>query len=358
MTIYFLGPHNKPSGGTKVVNQMVNLCLTHGVKSQLVINEEKAYQAKFLTEPAPVITLDEFSKRCTNKDLVINFWPHKLIQQAVVECPARLKVFWLHGIVIPLYPDFDGRELFWSRKYDQYWDVSHACADYLKQTYNLENVSVLTPFFDDEVMKETIRDHINTKKDGLLLVRRRGQELIPFILKKFSNIKITIMPETFTDKELYLELIKHQWFVSTDNGIGDEKLYPKKYLDDPVRKFTNLLYRRPNLQKKEVVAKYYKNKWLKQSKNLLGFPVTACEAAWLHTNVIAFPMGGGLEWMNKDTAFVARDNDADSLLEQIHKAINTPKEDLILQSEQAYQKVQQFSKENVWNNFCHQLKIH
>ena len=41
MKFFFLSAHNKPSGGTKVINQIVNLCREKGYKSYLVTIEDK-----------------------------------------------------------------------------------------------------------------------------------------------------------------------------------------------------------------------------------------------------------------------------------------------------------------------------
>ena len=356
MTIYFLSPHNKPSGGTKVVNQFVNLCNEKKVKSFLVVDESISYQASFLTNPASTISLEIFKKKCKANDIVICIWQNKNIHRSIINCPACLKIFWHHGTAIPTYPNFNGEEVYTSMAYDQYWNVSHACAKFIEQKYNIKKISILSPFFDDKTLLTVKKNNINRKRNGILLLRRRGQEIIPHIINKFPNVKITILNQFFTDKDIYEALCTHQFFISTDNGVSNGKLYPKTILNQDNSLLQKIMNFKKRLTKSQNKIKRY-NTWLPHTTKFLGFPMTACEAAWLHTPVIGFAMGGGLEWMNPQTCFLAEDFNADSLLEKIEIAINTPKTQIDKIVNSAYKNVKKFNKEATWKKFVKLLSI-
>lgn len=360
MTIYFLGAHNKPSGGTKVLNQMVNLCLEKNYQSRLVISEPKPYQASFLNKPAPVIVLEKFRKICQREDIVINCWPEKRSHQIVKNSPVKIKIFWQHGASIPVYSDFNGEEVFASNVYHQHWNVSKICAKYIQKKYNIKKIGIVQPFFDDDsLLKHLKRVGIN-KREGVLFIRRRGQEILPHIVKRFPHQKITILPRTFTDDQFYKELIKHKFFVSTDNGVRNKTLIPT-FKRNSIGKLFDFMFSCKefvkNRLKRDRKLDSFKNKWIVPKKNLLGFPMTACEAAWLGAVVIGFAMGGGREWMNKDNMYLAQDGNADSLLKKIEEAVNDSESNLKKKRKKAFKAVYKFNKERTWKQITNLLKI-
>lgn len=360
MKFYFLVPHNKPSGGTKVLNQMVNLCIEKGYKSYLVINEKKAYKASFLKNPCPVMTLDKFKNKCRKEDIIINVWQQKNSHEAVSKCKARIKIFWQHGVSIPVYSDFNGEEVFTSNVYDKYWNVSKACAQYIQKKYYIKNVDIIHPFFDDDTFLKYLKKTNNSKKEGMLLIRKRGQEILPYIIKRFPQQKITILPKIFSDDQLYKELIKHKFFVSTDNGVRGKNLIPT-FKRNLIGKLFDFMFSCKevvkNRLKKDRNLNPDKNDWVIPKGNLLGFPMTACEAAWLGTNVIGFAMGGGLEWMSKNNMYLAKDGDADSLLGKIEEAINDSESNLKKKSKRAFKAVNRFTKESTWKQLKNLLGL-
>lgn len=351
MRFFFLSAHNKPSGGTKVLNQMVNLCLEKGYKSYLVIVEDKVYQAEFIKEPCSVINLTDFKRKCQKDDIVINCWQHKLSHQAVCESKSKAKIFWQHGASIPVYKDFNGEEVFKSKIYSQHWNVSEICADYIKKKYNIKKINIVHPFFDDN----TLLKYLNKSKKidnrtGILCLRRRGQEALTDIINLISDQKITILNKSFTDEQLYNELIKHKFFISYDNGVRGKILIKSK-----LKRFIFNISRYKN----KLIKKhgFYSQEWIVPKGNLLGFPVTACEAAWLGANVIGFAMGGGLEWMSNDNMYLAKDGDVNSLLEKIKEAIEDDENNQEIKRKNAFKAVSIFNKENTWKQITDLLNI-
>ncbi len=350
MTIFLIGTSTKPSGGIKVLNQIVNLFIEKGYDSKFVLTEDYSHKNNFMENPAPTITLEELKINCKKEDIVINFWMKKSIHEFIKQCSAHLKIFWHHGIVIAKYPDFNGEESYNSKIYDQYWNVSKDCANYISKKYKIKNIKIISPFFDDETLLKYFNKRNDFRKEGILILRRRGQEIIPDIINRFPEQKITILNKTFSNKKLYSELIRHKYFVSTDKGITNKLLIKNKYK----RIFLELIKKiKRHLMKKDKD----KNSWLKQDKNLLGFPMSACESAWLGTNVIGFAMGGGLEWMNNNNMYLAKDGNAASLIEKINEAINDDENILERKKKLAFENVKKFNKKNIWEQLQTSLNI-
>jgi hypothetical protein len=348
--IFIIIPHNNPSGGTKVANQVVNLFREKKFESFLVTLEAEPKRADFMKEPAPVISLADFKKTCAAEDIAITFWQHREILEAVKGCPAAQKIFWQHGIIIPRYRDFNGEEYFQPGIFTAYWNVSAACAEYIKKKYNLPLVKIVHPFFDDQTLLEYFQKKEEYKREGILILRRRGQEAIPDIISAFPRQKITILEKIFHDDHFYAELIKHEFFISTDNGINGAPLIKNRW-------------RRWLKKSRTDFREFFKGddggqmSWIKPEKNLLGFPVSACEAAWLGTTVIGFAMGGGLEWMNENNMYLAKDGDIYSLLEKIGAALNDSRDKRETKKSLAELAVKKFSRENVWQDLAKNLNL-
>jgi hypothetical protein len=348
--IFFLSCHNKPSGGTKVLNQFVNLFIEKGFESFLVITEKNPQKAAFLKNPCPIISIAEFKEKCQTDSIAITGWQHAEIYQAIKACPAKEKIFWQHGVIIPKYPDFNGEDFFKPGVFTQYWNVSRACADYIKNRYKLPEIKIVSPFFDDETLLKYQKEKDSQKREGILILRRRGQEAISDIVGMFREQKITILPKTFSDSELYEQLIKHKLFVSTDNGVNGKLLIKnraRRWLESARLILKNV--RNPKNKNQ--------NSWVKPEKNLLGFPMSACEAAWLETPVAGFAMGGGLEWMTEENMYLAEDGDINSLLAKIKEALEDSETALEKKIESALESVQKFSQENTWKELVKNLNL-
>jgi glycosyltransferase involved in cell wall biosynthesis len=348
--IFLLVPHNNPSGGGKVANQIVNLFKEKGYESFLVITENSVTEASFMKNPAPVMTLDNFKNICTAEDVVMTFWQSQIIHEAIKNCPAQKKIFWQHGVIIPKYSNFNGEEIFTSKVYGQIWNVSKACADYIKEKYKIPEIKIIHPFFDDETLSEYAAQKNESKREGILVARRRGQEAIPDIIRLFPEQKITVLPKTFSDSQLYEQLIKHKIFISTDNGVDGVMLIKNKFIRQlkTLKRAWDKIFRS---------SEAYQSGWIKPEKNLLGFPVTAAEAAWLGTVVVAFAMGGGLEWMTPDNCYLAQDNNPDSLFDKIRQAVEDNKENRVKRTILAEKSVEKFNQENTWKQLSENLEL-
>jgi glycosyltransferase involved in cell wall biosynthesis len=256
--------------------------------------------------------------------------------------------FWQHGASIPQGGNTVGDVAYRTGSpYTHFWNVSKACAEYLAQKYKLKKIDIVHPFFDTEVMREYQKLKTTYQRNGLLILARRGQKYLPTIIKKFCpRNKITVMHGYFHEREFFEELLRHRFFISIDDGI-DAPVWYKQIIRSIKKMFD------PALREKEL----HRNIWLVPSGHLLGFPVSAAEAATLGTAVIGFAMGGGLEWMNTETCFLAQDRDQNSLLSAIEKAINTPSGEVDRVVKNAEGAVGVFTKEHTWTQMKESLRF-
>lgn len=319
--IFFTLPHNNPSGGVKVVNEFVNLCNERGFESFLCLPTKELKKAFFLEFPSPILSLEEMLKTSSEIDYIVCCWQSKIEFKYISKAKAKRKVFWQHGILIPNTSVDVGEEVYKSGLFDAFANVSLSCAGYIKDKYNLPEVLVINPFFD--IKTDYLIDR--KEKKGFLLLARRGSEYIPIISKYLKQNKesLTILHEPYKSSH-FINLLKiHKFFISIDNGLK---------------------YNLPLVKK--LIGK--KLSWIKHDKNYLGFPVPAVEAAQCRTLVIGYAMGGGLEWMNNENIFLAKDDDVNSLLEQIQYALNSNNDLLDKISKVAYLNTIKFNKENSW----------
>lgn len=319
--IFFTLPHNNPSGGVKVVNEFVNLCNEKGIETFLCLPASELKIASFLECPAPILSLDEMATTSQEIDYIICCWQSKIEFNSVSKAKAKLKIFWQHGILIPNTSIDVGETVYKSDVFDAFANVSYACANYIKNKYNLSTVSVINPFF--EISNKQLIEQ--KEKKGFLLLARRGSEYIPTIASflKLNKESLTVLHEPYESNH-FINLLKiHKFFISIDNGLKYDLTIKKKLMGKKLN-------------------------WIKHDKNYLGFPVPAVESAQCNTVVIGYAMGGGLEWMNCENAFLAADDDIDSLLEQIGFALKLKEEDLEEILNVAYANTRKFCKENSW----------
>jgi len=325
-TIFFTLPHNNPSGGVKVVNEFVNLCIEKGYKSYLCLPSDELKSASFLNESAPIISLEDMTNNSTINDIIILGWQSKIEYEAVKNSKANIKVLWQHGILIPNKEEDAGDLVYKEKVISQFWNVSQKCGDFIQEKYNLNNMHIVNPFFDINKTK--------MEKSGFLLLNRRGAKYIPKIKEclKNTNQSLTILNEPY-DSSHFLNLLKiHKYFISIDNGLSYSLTW------------------RQRLKGKSL-------KWIKHDKNYLGFPVPPVEAALSKTIVIGFAMGGGLEWMTKECMFLSEDDNIDDLILKIRSAVNSNKSTLDNMLEIAYIRTLKFNKENSWKQLKSALNI-
>jgi len=343
MQVFLSGAHNRPSGGTKVINQTARLFSEKGHRAYVVIPGEP-YRARFISDPAETIGFADMVSRCRREDIIIDGWPLKESWEATKKAKAERKVFWQHGASIPIGWNFVGPKIFAPDSiYTHHWNVSGACRDYLQGKYNLSKIDIVHPFFNTPSLnKYASRRHVRARR-GILCLGARGSSVLPYILRTFSpRTKITVIYGRYHEEEFFRELLCHKFLVSLDQGIGNPPFWFRLK-----RRALSLVSARER----------YKNFWLVPPGHLLGFPMPPAEAAVLGTVVIGFAMGGGLEWMSEQNCFLAKDRNLKSLLLNIKRALNTSKEELQTIAERGFRATSKFTKAHTWQQICSSLEI-
>lgn len=337
MKIFLSSAHNKPSGGTKVVNDVVRMLREKNVEAYMVV-PGKPERATFLAEPCEdVISFKQMQKMCTAEDILIDCWQSEIAYETAMQSPAQKKIFWQHGASIPVGPGVVGERVFFADSpYTHHWNVSRACATYIEQHYPVTQTAIVHPFFDTATLQQ-FQDK-SLKKEGVLMLARRGMKHIQKVKARVGDrALVTILEAPFEERELLAQLQQHTFFVSVDDGIHDMPWQNK--IKQQIKKILS-----PTFRKQEAERVH----WIIPKGNLLGFPMPPVEAALLGCTVIGFAMGGGLEWMNNDNCFLAKDADQQSLLKQVDAALSASDDALEEKQQKAYNAVSQFTKEHTW----------
>jgi len=342
MKIFLSGAHNKPSGGTKVINQIVRLFNEKGYEAYMVI-PGKPYKADFIDDLAETIGFSDMVKMCEEEDIIIDNWQLVESWNATKKSKAKRKVFWQHGASIPVGKNYTGPKVFGKNTiYTHQWNVSRVCKEYIQNKYSVNKIDIVHPFFDSDTLKKYSAQRFRYKRNGILCLASRGNHYIPKIIRAFgSKTKITVIHGYYREEEFFEELVRHKFFVSVDDGVRNRPLKIIK------RKLLSLV--KPEIKNG--------NFWLVPKGRLLGFPMPPAEAASCGTVVIGFAMGGGLEWMNNSNCYLAKDRDLNSLLSQIKNALNTDEKKLLEISNTAYQTISKFNKEHTWKQICSSLNL-
>ena len=327
-TIFFTLPHNNPAGGVKVVNEYVQLLNKNGLNSILCLPEENLEQATFLSNPAPVISLSELVLVSTKDDIIIMCWQSSKEYTAFKSAKAKLKIFWQHGILSPVSDGMIGDIVLKEKVFDQYWNVSHACANFISEHYSINKFKVLSPFYSESNPPSS-----ESKKSGFLIVERRGSSQIQRIKEKIISLgeTVTVISGKYPSDHFNNLLKSHKFFISIDNGIKHNF--------------------------KERIRNKLKPKWQYYKKNLLGFPVPPLEAISHETVVIGYAMGGGLEYMTPSSIFLAEDDNLESLLDKIQEAIQTSDSELDKMKQSATQAISNFNEAESLKQIITNLEI-
>lgn len=342
--VYITGASNKPSGGVKVMNQVAVLFEEQGFESYVVPADGSA-QATFLDQPAKTLRVQDYERRLREDDITIDFWPDKRLVEIATQKKNKTRIFWQHGASIPVGGTTVGDVVFRpGNPYTQHWNVSRACEDYFQTKYGL-SMPIVRPFFDSPTMRE-FQERPPIPREGFLLLARRGQKYLPAIQRLLKGQRLTILKEPYHERDFFEALRRHTFFISTDDGIHAPSL---------ARRSKNVL-RRLLLSAVREQAKHT-NQWIIPPGHLLGFPMPPVEAAWLGCIMIGFAMGGGLEWMNENNCFLAKDANPSSLLEQTKKALRVKPEERESTCERAKQATSVFTKESTWQQIASCLSL-
>lgn len=338
--IFFTSGSNNPSGGGRVLNEVVTLARGKGYDAWLCLPKEHCRVATFVSNPAPVRTIEGLLGEVTSADVIVFGW-HSVEEYELLEgARARLKVFWQHGNLIPLGPGLVSEKMLQSPQLDQYWNVSTACARFISEKYGLEDFRIVPPFFEEHTSSSSppLPWHL---REGILVQQRRGFELFPIVkwIANRARVPVTVLEWPFHNADLLEALNRHQFFISFDRGLrynptlGRRKQHFKKTMSS-------------GGSLREALSA--KTTWVKQEQNLLGFPISAAQAARQGAVVVGFAMGGGLEWMSPQTTYLARDGSGIDLGRKLSDALRDSESNHQAKRKAALSAVKKFSAENTW----------
>lgn len=320
-------PANRPSGGVKVVNQLVNLFREHNYESYIVLPRD-VYQANWLENPAPTINIDKMKILCERNDIVIDNWLDENTINETRKLKAQTKVFYSQGCTYYKSQYLVGDELFKSDLgYTHFWAVSNDSSNYLINKYSrLKKLYLVSPYFEFKIA-ENISKNIK-RENKILCFSRKGIRYI-MLAKLFFNKKIKFnVVNNFTEKECYELMSSNKFFLHTAVGVKNRQLRNIYYF---------LRGKKENIY--SVISPYgYKE----------GFPLPAAEAVLCGSIVIGFAMGGGLEWMSPSTCFLAKDRSCFSLIKNIQAALSASNEELDIMRGNAFRAISKFNKEHTW----------
>lgn len=333
MKIFVRIPHNRPSGGIKVANQLVNLFREKGIDSFIVVNEEY-HMANWMINPAPVITVESLIKACGANDIIIDNWIDQYTVETTKKLNAKTKIYYSQGSTFCKSRNLIGDDhLKMGSIYTHYWTVSTDAKKILESNYpKTGRWHLVHPYFEHDTIAY-FRENVKQRKNAILCLSRKGKSFILFIRFALKGkIRIDVISKSFTEIEIYRLMAKYNFFLSTAIGISSQ------YLKNIAR----------------VLAGKSTLRIINPSRE--GFPLPPVEAALCGSIVIGFSMGGGLEWMSPSTCFLARDKSYISLLKKIKEAFSASSEHLNTLRENAIKSLYKFNKENTWQQIAVFLK--
>lgn len=344
MKVFLSCAHNKPSGGTKVINQVAQLFNEKGHEAYVVI-PGKPYMADFIDYAAETISFKDMIALCKPEDIIIDHWQLKESWKATEASKAERKVFCQQGASIPIGSKFTGPRVFGKDSiYTHHWNVSQACKEYIQKKYSVEKIDIVHPFFDSSTLKKYSDQRFNHKRKGILFVAGRGSPYLSYIVQLVGSkkTKVTVINGYYKEEDFFDELTRHKFLISVDQGVSNPSFKGRME-----RRLMSLI--RPEMK--------YRNFWIVPEGHLLGSPMPPAEAARCGAVVIGFAMGGGLEWMNDSNCYLAEDRNLDSLSVKIKQALSADEEELSRISNSAFRATNKFNKEHAWEQICNSLRI-
>ena len=327
-------PTNQPSGGVKVANQLVNLFREHNFESYIVLPQED-YQAHWLIHPAPTINIARMKELCGYEDIVIDNWPDKDTMKEARELKATTKIVYCQGCTFLKSNTLVGDAFLTTDfGYTDIWVVSTDSLNYLKRTYpRIRNWHLIHPYFDLESIHNIAADI--QRENKVLCLTRKGRSYIHLTQLMLSpRIPFDVVHRQFTEKEFYAMCASSKFFLNTAIGIDDYHSFKNL-----VKVFLNMIHRKKrHTFLKPLVPPGHKE----------GFPLPPAEAAIAGSIVIGFAMGGGLEWMNPSTCFLAEDRSYSSLVQSFSEALSASDTQLATMRQAAIASIGKFDKEHTW----------
>jgi len=326
-------PNNRPSGGGKVANQLVNLFRENNYESYIVLPNE-VYQADWLMNPAPTINIAGMKQICRSNDIIIDNWNDKYTVAETMRAKADIKIAYWQACTFCKGGNLIGDDfLINDLGYTHFWVVSKDSLNYLKKKYHrIQKWYLVNPYFELEAINQ-IRSGVKAK-DKILCLGRKGNKYIKVAQLLFgSRIKFEVINRKFTESGFYRLCASSKFFLCTAIGI-DHKYF---------KQFVKILLNALMMEKKYQVMSIIVPPGHKE-----GFSLPPAEAALCGSIVIGFAMGGGLEWMSPDTCFLAKDRSYLSLIKKIKEALSASDEDLHTIRENAFRAAKKFSKEHTW----------
>jgi len=327
MKVFVRIPSNRPSGGIKVANQLVNLFIERGVESLLVVNGEP-YVANWMITPAPVISVDELMKTCKSNDIVIDNWIDRYTIETTKKLNAKIKIYYSQGSTFCKNKNLIGDDHLKTGKiYTHYWAVSTDAQRILESKYpKTGRWHLVHPYFEQDLIASS-RKNITKREEAILCLARKGKSFILSTkLVLGHKIRLDVINREFTEMEIYELMAKYKFFLSTAVGVSPE--YIKNIVRPLIRGKTGFSW----------VINPYKE----------GFPLPPSEAALCGSIVIGFAMGGGLEWMSPSACFFAKDRSYFSLMKKVRDALSASDDQLNEIRGNAFRAVGRFNKEHTW----------
>lgn len=325
--IFIQIPHNNPTGGMKVANQLAHLFCEHGFNGYVVTHGKKS-KADWMSEPANCITQCEMVNICSKNDIIIDNTNDCTTINATRACPAIIKIFYSQGVCFPIAKGYIGSHV-WSANniYNHHWAGSKAIAKELMTRYKLANVTIVNPMVSTQAKMYYSKSF--AERNGVLCLARKGSDHIGEIVRTFmKTIDFTIIAQRpFSEEEIFKKMGDHKYFLSTPihNDIPLWRWYGARFFPGLVGGRTHRIFR------------------------IDGFGLPAVEAASCGAIVIGYALGGGLEWMNNENSFIAKDRSLHSLKEQFSNVLSLDNSSAEVVRQRAFCSVDKFSKENTWN---------
>ncbi len=336
MKVFIQFPHNLPTGGTKVANQIASLFVERG-NGAYIVTPIKMAKVSWMKDTAECISQADMLNMCGADDIVIDNWNDRQSTEAMQRTPAKTKVFYCQDTCFPTGKNTIGHAI-WSPQtgYTHYWAVSECTRRMLEKRYSLTNIFVVNPIIPDAAHA---RFSIPLEeRNGVLCLARRGPRHIAAIVSDYlEKVDFTIVSEReFNEWDIYDLMGRHKYFLGATVRPRAAMSIPRYLLS-------------------KLFPKYVGGR-TERVRRTEGFGLPPAEAAAAGCIVIGYAMGGGLEWMTKDNVFLARDRSIRSLKEMMGRALKMTDGEAEKMRKKASNAVKRLSKDHTWSQIQNFLR--